>query len=53
MSAKQGIYKWHRWESINIFAKCIVHMYITAELKVWYAILGVIELTSHHGTNNN
>ena len=36
MSAKQGIHKWHRLESINMVAKCIVHMYITAKLKAYW-----------------
>ena len=33
MSAKQKIHKWHRSESINMVAKIIVCMHITAELK--------------------
>ena len=33
MSAKQGTHQWHRCENINIVAKCIVHMHITAEVK--------------------
>ena len=36
MSAKQGISKWHRKDSINKVAKCIVQMYITAELKAYW-----------------
>ena len=34
MSARQGIHKWHRGESIKMIAKRIIHMYITAELNV-------------------
>ena len=36
MSAKQGIYKWHRWESINMTAKCIEHRHITAKLEAYW-----------------
>ena len=32
MSAKQGIHKWSLVERLNMVAKCIAHMYITAEL---------------------
>ena len=35
MFAKQRIHKWHRGESVNIVAKCIVCMHITAELKTY------------------
>ena len=32
MSAKQGIHKWHQWESINMVTKNKEHMHSTAEL---------------------
>ena len=36
MSAKQGINKWYRSESINMVAKCIFNMHITAELRGYW-----------------
>ena len=36
MSVKQGVHKWYRLESINVVAKSIIHMYITAELKAYW-----------------
>ena len=35
MSVKKGIHKWHEGESINMVAKCIVHVCIIAELKAY------------------
>ena len=36
ISAKQGIHKWHRQESINMIVKYIVHIHISAELKAYW-----------------
>ena len=36
MSARQGIHKWQRLECINMAAKCIAHIHITANLKAYW-----------------
>ena len=35
MTTKEGIHRWHGGESINMVAKFIEHMSITAELKAY------------------
>ena len=29
----------YKWERVNVFAECIVHMHITAELKAYWLLV--------------
>ena len=38
MFAKQRKHEWHRYEGINMVSQCIVHVQITAELKLYWVL---------------